>query len=146
MPASATEWQKSNKAGLLQARNFRKTCRLDTRVPRKSTSHLCESVAVWLDWETILPRTEALAGSTRRGRPRCGLRPSAFPRLAGGRRQTGRSLRKLLTDALAKRMEQGCGRFLQARGSVVRMLAQDRRYAQRLATVLARRAAASVSI
>jgi hypothetical protein len=30
-------------------------------------------------------------------------------------------------------MEQGCGRFLQACGAVVRMLAQDRRYAQRLA-------------
>ena len=30
-------------------------------------------------------------------------------------------------------MEQGCGRFLQTRGAVVRMLAKDRRYAERLA-------------
>lgn len=65
-------------------------------------------------WEIILPRTESLAGSTRRGRRRCDLRLSAFRWLAGRRRQTRRSLRRTLDACSGDGMEQGCGRFLQA--------------------------------
>jgi len=56
-------------------------------------------VSLWADWLRLgdYPPTNGSAGGKHpAGKPRCGLRLSAFRRLAGRRRQTRRSLRRAL--------------------------------------------------
>jgi hypothetical protein len=134
MSVSAFDGRKSWIAGFLGL-NFRLSFRgLGTRLLKRSTSQLRGPVSEQLGEERLSSHERKRGREAPGGEGRASISRSQF--LGGipeGGNEPGVAFVELSADGLAERVEQGRGRFLQARGAMVRVPSQNRRYAQRLA-------------